>query len=169
MGNVDDASSYRKVDGIFNAGVLYHLKSRGVPGAMCGKRPAVLLPRHGSCARNEAEMQNSKFARNFGESYRIDYKGLELEAIDFAEPKNTAEKQGDGLRRGPRSGIGNSNSVWLSHRSAIDLMAKLGFPYHETIKDYPNIPRLRTCFFRNPPKPAKALGPLLKPLPGHSP
>ncbi len=166
VGNVDHASSYRKVDGIFNAGVLYHLEDPVACLERCVENARLFVYLDtGHKPRNEAEQQNSKFARNFGKSYKVDFKGLELDVIDFAEPTNKAEKQADGLRRGPRSGIGNDNSVWLSHASAIALMAKLGFPNHETILDYPSIPRLRTAFFRTPPRTAKAIGPFLKPLP----
>jgi hypothetical protein len=165
LGNVNDASSYRKVDAIFNAGILYHLDD---PVACLERttenaRLFVYLDT-GHAPRDESERQRSKFAAKFGRTFTIDYKGLELEAVDFAEPGNTAEKQADGVRRGPRSGIGNSNSVWLSHQSAIALMAKLGFPYHETIKDYPKIPRLRTAFFRTPPNPARPIERYLRPL-----
>ena len=44
-------------------------------------------------------------------------------------------------------------------------MAKLGFPYHEVVKDYPRFPRLRTVFFRTEPKPLEPLGQFRKPLP----
>ena len=166
VGNVDHASSYREVDGIFNAGILYHLEDPVTCLERCADnaRQFIYLDT-GHAPRSEAELQKSKFAAKFGRAYKLDYKGLELDAIDFAEPANTAEKQADGIRRGPRSGIGNSNSVWLSHQSAIDLMEKLGFPHHETIHDAPKFPRLRTCFFRTPPRPAEPLGDLLKPLP----
>lgn len=166
VGNVDHASSYREVDGIFNAGILYHLEDPVTCLERCADNARLFVYLDtGHAPRSETEQQSSKFVRNFGRHYKIDYKGLELDAVDFAEPKNTSEKQGDGMRRGPRSGIGNSNSVWLSHESAIALMAKLGFPHHETIKDYPHIPRLRTCFFRTAPKPIKPIQTYLKPLP----
>jgi hypothetical protein len=153
------------VDGIFNAGVLYHLEDPVSCLQRCAENARLFVYLDtGHAPRDEAELQNSKFVKNFGKSYTIHFDGLELDAVDFAEPKNIAEKQGDGMRRGPRSGIGNDNSVWLSHQSAIDLMARLGFPYHETIKEYPNIPRLRTCFFRTPPK-ARGQISFLKPLP----
>lgn len=166
VGNVDHASSYREVDGIFNAGILYHLEDPVTCLERCAENARLFIYLDtGHAPRSEAEQQNSKFALNFGETYKIDYNGVELEVVDFAEPKNKAEKQGDGLRRGPRSGIGNDNSVWLSHESTIILMRKLGFPYHETIKEYPHIPRLRTVFFRSPPNPTTQIGPYLKPLP----
>ncbi|HET9866717.1 MAG TPA: hypothetical protein VFQ06_05455 [Nitrospira sp.] len=44
-------------------------------------------------------------------------------------------------------------------------MAQLGFPHHETIHDAPKFPRLRTCFFRTPPRPAEPIRSFLKPLP----
>lgn len=166
VGNVDHVASYRKVDGMFNAGILYHLEDPVTCLERCVENARLFVYLDtGHKPRSAAEQQKSKFARDFGRSYKIDYKGLQLDAIDYGEPKNKAEKQGDGLRRGPRSGIGNDNSVWLSHDSTIALMGKLGFPYHETIKDYPKFPRLRTVFFRTRPGPAKPLGPFLKPLP----
>jgi len=166
VGNVDYAESYRPVDGIFNAGVLYHLEDPVACLERCAENARLFFYLDtGHAPRSEEEKNNSKFAPLFGKSFKIDYKGLQLDAIDFAEPKDKGEKQADGLRRGPRSGIGNDNSVWLSHQSAVEVMAKLGFPYHETINDRPNIPRLRTCFFRTPPKPIEPIGPLLKPLP----
>ena len=166
VGDVNHASSYREVDGIFNAGVLYHLDDP----VTCLERSAensriFMYLDTGHKPSDQEEQQNSRLARHFGKSFKIDYRGLELDAIDFAEPGNTAEKQADGLRRGPRSGIGNSNSVWLSHESVIALMAKLGFPYHETLKKQPLIHRIRTCFFRTPPRPKQSLPPLLNPLP----
>lgn len=165
VGNVNDESSYQQVDGIFNAGVLYHLED---PVA-CLERTAAsarlfVYLDTGHAPRSMDEQQRSKFVANFGRRYTIDYKGLELEAIDFAEPKNTSEVQSDGLRRGPRSGIGNDNSVWLSHESTVALMAKLGFPHHEVIKDYPHIPRLRTAFFREEPRAPTFAGDYTKPL-----
>lgn len=166
VGNVDHATSYRKVDGIFNAGVLYHLEDPVACLERCAENARLFFYLDtGHAPRSQAELENSKFTRNFGKSYKISHRGLELDAIDFREPDNTAEKHSDGLRRGPRAGIGNTNSVWLSQESAIELMAKLGFPYHETVTDRPNIPRLRTCFFRTPPKPKGSIGALLKPLP----
>lgn len=166
VGNVDHAASYREVDGIFNAGILYHLEDPVKCLERCAEnaRHFIFLDT-GHAPRSQAELEKSKFAPKFGRAYKIDYKGLALDAIDFAEPGNTAEKQADGIRRGPRSGIGNSNSVWLSHQSAVQLMAKLGFGYHETIHDAPKFPRLRTCFFREPPTQVEPLGDLLKPLP----
>ena len=166
IGNVNDATSYRKVDGIFNAGILYHLEDPVTCLERCAENARLFIYLDtGHAPRSEAERQKSKFASKFGKSYKLSYKGLELEGVDFAEPGNTAEKQGDGLRRGPRSGIGNSNSVWLSHESAVALMTELGFLHHEIIKDSPKFPRLRTVFFRNLPKPASSISMLLKPLP----
>jgi hypothetical protein len=171
VGNVDHDSIYRPVDGIFNAGVLYHLEDPVTCLERCAQNARLFFYLDtGHKPRNDAELRDSKFAKNFGRSYKIAWKNLELDAIDFAEPRDTEEKQAGGLRRGPRAGIGNSNSVWLSHESAIALMAELGFPYHETIREYPNIPRLRTCFFRTPPKPIQPIQHFLKPLPErHSP
>lgn len=165
VGNINDEPSYRMVDGIFNAGVLYHLDDP----VTCLERTAAnarlfVYLDTGHAPRSLEEQQNSKFAANFGRRYTLDYDGLELDVIDFAEPKNTSETQDGGLRRGPRSGIGNDNSVWLSHASAVALMAKLGFPYHVVIKDYPHIPRLRTAFFRQEPKAPTFTGNYTKPL-----
>jgi hypothetical protein len=165
VGNINDESSYREVDGIFNAGVLYHLEDP----VTCLERTAAsarlfVYLDTGHAPRSIDEQQRSKFVANFGRPYKIGYRGLELDAIDFAEPKNTSEVQGDGLRRGPRSGIGNDNSVWLSHESTVALMAKLGFPHYKVIRDYPHIPRLRTAFFREEPRAATFAGNYTKPL-----
>lgn len=166
VGNVNDPGSYREVDGIFNAGVLYHLEDPATCLERCADNARLFIYLDtGHTPRNETELQNSRFARNFGKSYKIQHKGVELDAIDFAEPRDTSERHADGLRRGPRSGIGNSNSVWISHQSAIELMAKLGFPHHETLWETARIPRFRTCFFRTAPRPVKPIGEFLKPLP----
>ena len=166
VGNVNDASSYREVDGIFNAGVLYHLDDPVTCLVRSAENSRLLMYLDtGHMPANLADVETSRFARNYGKAYKLHYKGLELDAIDFAEPGDTRETLADGTRRGPRSGIGNSNSVWLTQQSAIDLMAKLGFPFHETVKIQPAIPRYRTCFFRSQPRPKKSLPPLLKPLP----
>ena len=165
VGNVYHEESYREVDGIFNAGVLYHLED---PVA-CLERSA-RNARHfvyldtGHAPRSAEERAASKFSRNFGRTYTFRAHGVDLEAVDFAEPGHKEEKK-DGIRRGPRAGIGNTNSVWLSQASTIELMKALGFPYHETIADKPHIPRLRTCFWRTEPRPATKLGPLPKALP----
>lgn len=165
VGNVNDPSAYREVEGIFNAGILYHLDDPVGCLETCARnaRSFIYLDT-GHAPKDESERAKSKFAPKFGRSYKLDYKGLSLEVVDFQEP-DVPEKLTDGTRRGPRSSIGNSNSVWLSHQSAIDLMAKLGFPYHETVSNAPKFPRLRTCFFRTEPKPVEPLGPLLNPLP----
>jgi SAM-dependent methyltransferase len=165
VGNVNDPRTYRAADGIFNAGILYHLDDPVTCLERCAENARLFLyVDTGHAPRSDEEREKSKFAAKFGQSYKIDYKGLQLDVIDFEEP-NVPEKQTDGTRRGPRSAIGNSKSVWLSHESAVALMAALGFPYHETISDAPKFPRLRTCFFRTQPRPTEPIGPLLKPLP----
>jgi hypothetical protein len=166
VGNVDHASSYRNVDGMFNAGVLYHLEDPVTCLERCAENARLFMYLDtGHAPRSDDELKNSKFAHQFGKRHIINYKGIELQAIDFAEPKVKDEKQEGGLRRGPRSGIGNDTAVWLLHESVVALIAKLGFPYHEVVKDRPNIPRLRTCFFRTPPQSVGPIGPPLKPLP----
>lgn len=164
VGNVDAESSFHEVDGIFNAGVLYHLEDPIRQLERCAKyaRHFVYVDT-GHVPRSPEEHQNSKFLRNFGKTFKIEWRGLSVDGMDVSEPKDTAEKT-DGLRRKPRSGIGNTNSVWLSHRSVVDIMSELGFPYHETVSDVPLIPRLRTCFYRTAPAPLKDLGRLLRPL-----
>ncbi len=166
--NVNNETAYREVDGIFNAGVLYHLED---PVTMmercCRYARSFVYVDTGHKPKDAAELANSKFLRNFGEEFTIDYDGLELDVVNFAEPGDTREKV-NGIRRGPRSGIGNSNSVWLSHASLIDLMAKLGFPYHDTLYHSGRIPRLRTCFFREKPRDPQGLD-LTRPLPAPLP
>ena len=163
--NVNDESAFRDVDGIFNAGILYHLEDPVKFLERCAKHARhFVYVDSGHAPENEAERLASKFAANFGERFTIRHNDLVLQAVNFAEPGNVQEKQG-GQRRGPRSGIGNSNSVWLSHNSLIELMAQLGFPHHITIRKKPKIPRMRTCFFRNVPGPPENLGPLPRPLP----
>ncbi|MEX0409742.1 methyltransferase domain-containing protein [Aquibium sp. LZ166] len=169
VGNVNDPASYPEVDGVFNAGILYHLED-----------PVLCLERCASSARSfiyldtghslddDELLKQTKFAANFGERFTIDYNGLKLNAMNFAEPSDREEKQ-EGRRRGPRSGIGNSNSIWLSQQSAIDLMIELGFPYHETIRAKLHIPRYRTVFFREKPRDVEPLGNLRKPLPTPAP
>lgn len=165
VGNVNDPSAYREVDGIFNAGILYHLDDPVACLERCTENARLYVYLDtGHAPRNEEERAKSKFAPKFGKTYRINYKGLELDAVDFEEP-NIPERQADGTRRGPRSAIGNSNSVWLSHASVVALMAELGFPYHETVSDAPKFPRLRTCFFRTSPRPVERMEEYLKPLP----
>ena len=165
IGNVNDPSAYRQVDGIFNAGILYHLDDPVTCLERCAENARLFVYLDtGHAPRSEVEREKSKFAAKFGRSYKINHKGLELDVIDFEEP-NVPEKLADGTRRGPRSAIGNSKSVWLSHESAIALMAALGFPYHETVSDAPKFPRLRTCFFRTQPAPKEPIGSFLEPLP----
>lgn len=163
VGNVNEESSFREVDGIFNAGILYHL-DKPIPfleNTAKNARNFIYLDT-GHAPSSKEEHDNSKFLSNFGKTYTIKYNGLNLDVIDFAEPA-TPEKKG-GLRRGPRSSIGNTNSVWLTLSSLKDLMAELGFPYHETIKYVPIIPRTRTMFFREKPREASEIRNLTKPL-----
>ena len=165
VGNVDEESSYRPVDGIFNCGILYHLSNpiRCLEQSAKNARLFVYIDT-GHAPRSDEERRNSKFTKAFGKPLQLDYQGLKVDAVEFAEP-TTPEKDAKGIRRKPRSAIGNSTSVWLAHSSMISVMAKLGFPYHETLTDYPKIPRLRTCFFRSPPKAVSELEALSKPLP----
>ena len=163
--NVVNDSAFREVDGIFNAGILYHLEDPVRMMEQCARNArSFVYVDTGHAPKDDAERRNSKFQPNFRDEFIIDYQGLKLRAVNFAEPEDTRETQGE-VRRGPRSGIGNSNSVWLAHESLIELMAKLGFPYHETVKYAPIIPRLRTCFFREPPRPLDRSFSLLQPLP----
>ncbi|MEM9811058.1 MAG: methyltransferase domain-containing protein [Pseudomonadota bacterium] len=169
VGNVDHEESYRQVDAIFNAGVLYHLEDPVTCLERCAENARLFIYLDtGHAPRSHEEREGSKFASKFGRVHTIRRHGLELEAVDFAEPSTTAEKKG-GVRRGPRAGIGNTNSVWLSHASTVELMKVLGFPYHETIADKPHIPRLRTCFWRTEPRAPSPLGALFKPLPAEAP
>ena len=163
VGNVNEESSFREVDGIFNAGILYHL-DKPIPfleNTAKNARKFIYLDT-GHAPSSKEELDNSKFYSNFGKTYTIKYNGLNLDVIDFAEP-STPEKKG-GRRRGPRSSIGNSNSVWLTLSSLKELMAELGFPYNETIKYVPTIPRTRTVFFREKPREISDIGSLTKPL-----
>lgn len=164
VGNVNDGTSYREVDGVFNAGILYHLDDPVSCLERCARsaRSFIYLDT-GHVPRTAEERANSKFAPKFGKTYTLDYDGLKLDVVDFHEP-NVPERQADGSRRGPRSAIGNSNSVWLSHESTIALMEKLGFPHHVTVSDAPKFPRLRTCFFRHEPRPLEEGIEFLKPL-----
>ena len=163
--NVNNESAFREVDGIFNAGILYHLEDPVEMIERCCKyAKSFVYVDTGHAPKSEEERRESKFSPYFGREFTIEYQGLKLKAVDFAEPGDTREKV-DGMRRGPRSGIGNSNSVWLAHESLIELMEKLGFPYHETIKYVPIIPRLRTCFFRERPAASATSLKLSQPLP----
>ena len=165
VGNVNDPSAYRPVDGIFNAGILYHLDDPIACLERCAENARLFVYLDtGHAPRDEDERANSKFAPKFGKAYTIDYKGLKLDAVDFQEP-NVPERQEDGSRRGPRSSIGNSNSVWLSHAGAVALMKELGFPHHEVISDAPKFPRLRTCFFRSEPRAVERVDEYIEPLP----
>lgn len=169
VGNVDHESSFREVDAIFNAGILYHLEDPVRFLERCAKNAREFMyVDTGHAPRSQQERENSKFSVQFGDTYTIERHGLTLDVVDFAEPHVREERQ-NGLRRGPRAGIGNTNSVWLAHHSLIALMEKLGFPHHDTIKDVPVIPRLRTCFFRERPRDVVDLGPLARPLPRREP
>lgn len=165
VGNVVDESVFREADGVFNSGILYHLEDPVTFMERCAKAARYFMyVDSGHAPRSQEEREKSKFSAAFGRTYTIAYKGLTLDVVDFAEPRDVAEKKG-GVRRKPRSGIGNSNSVWLSHASLIALMKELGFPYHELIRDVPIIPRQRTAFFRTPPAPVAEIRPYAKPVP----
>jgi hypothetical protein len=123
----------------------------------------------GHAPRSHEEREKSKFTAAFGDPLTLDYKDLKLDAVNFAEPKDPSEKQKDGTRRKPRASIGNTNSVWLSHAGLVSLMRELGFPYHEVVSDRPIIPRLRTAFFREEPRPTMLFGQLSQPLPDEIP
>jgi hypothetical protein len=165
VGNVDHPGSFREVDGIFNAGILYHLEDPVTFLERCAAHARIFMyVDTGHAPRSDDELKNSKFSQAFGDRLTLDYRGLKLDAINFAEPRDTAEKQ-DGMRRKPRAGIGNTNSVWISHASLVDLMGELGFPHHEVVSDRPIIPRLRTCFWRQTPRPPSKIAALPQPLP----
>lgn len=154
--NVNDDTSFREVDGIFNAGILYHLdKPLEFLVRTCENAREFVYLDTGHAPIDDQEMGRSKFLKNFGKRYTLEFRGLTLDVIDFAEPGDTRERDEKGRRRGPRSGIGNSNSVWLTHESTVELMRKMGFEHYEQVNYTPIIPRRRTCFFRNAPQPAR--------------
>ena len=166
VGNVDHEEIYHEVDGIYNAGILYHLEDPVTFLERCAANARhFMYVDTGHAPRSQEELEGSKFRAAYGDRFTIDYKGITLDVINFAEPRDTGEKQKDGTRRKPRAGIGNDNSVWLSHASLVDLMRELGFPYHEVVSDRPIIPRLRTCFWREEPGPKRDLGEMPQPLP----
>ena len=170
VGNVDHEEIYHEVDGLYNAGILYHLEDPVTFLERCAANTRhFMYVDTGHAPRSQEELEGSKFNPSFGDRFTIDYKGLTLDVINFDEPRDTGEKQKDGTRRKPRSGIGNTNSVWLSHASLVDLMRELGFPYHEVVSDRPIIPRLRTCFWREEPGPKRELGDMAQPLPPRLP
>lgn len=165
VGNVNREESFRKVDGIFNAGILYHLEDPISFLERCAHNARLFMYVDAAHRpRSEDERREARHAPSMGRTYQIEWHGLKIDAMDFAEPNVVAEKA-DGVRRKPRSGIGNTTSVWLAQHSLVDIMAELGFPYHETVADMPLLSRMRTCFFRRPPRPLGELGPLAKPLP----
>ena len=170
VGNVDHEEIYHEVDGIYNAGILYHLEDPVTFLERCAANAKhFMYVDTGHAPRSQEELEGSKFRAAYGDRFTIDYKGITLDVINFAEPRDTGEKQKDGTRRKPRAGIGNDNSVWLSHASLVDLMRELGFPYHEVVSDRPIIPRLRTCFWREEPGPKRELGDMAQPLPPRLP
>jgi SAM-dependent methyltransferase len=163
--NVNSDAAFIEVDGIFNAGILYHLDD-----------PITFLERTCRCARefvlidtahapaDDEEMNKSKFRTNLGKRYELSYGDLKLLVQDFAEPSDPREKDDKGNRRGPRSGIGNTNSVWLTHESLVSFMKERGFHYFEKTSFNMKISRHRTCFFREKPRPVERLE-LTHPLP----
>jgi SAM-dependent methyltransferase len=165
VGNVDHDSSYRDVDGIFNAGVLYHLEDPIACLERCAKhaRLFVYLDTH-HVPRSDEERDYSPLRQRFGQSRRIEAHGVTLEALDVLDSKQK-EEIANGLRRAPRSGIGNSNATWLAHRDVVALMAILGFPHHAVLADKPATARVRTAFFRNAPRPLAELAALARPIP----
>lgn len=167
--NVDFDDAYREVDGIFNAGVLYHLEDPIACMERCAKHARHFVMVDTCHAPRSAEEQaNSKFGPLFGAKRTLDYNGLKIDAIDYTEPADTEEKQ-DGRRRGPRAGIGNTISVWIAHAGLVDLMKELGFAHHQILADKTHVPRLRTVFWREAPRPTEPLGGFRKPLPPAEP
>ncbi len=79
----------------------------------------------------------------------MEYKGTKLITMEFAEPTDVNEEQDSG-RRHPRSGVGNSTSVWLTPNGLADVMDALDFKHHEIFSSNANL-RYQIGFFRNEP------------------
>ena len=164
IGNVMDPDKYRQVHGIFAAGILYHLEDPIGFLELCTKHASdfIYIDSRRMPADDQAISQ-TLFPNSLSNKHVIDAHGLSIRGIEFKEADSKDEEEGDVLRR-PRTGIGNTFSVWLSLDDMIDLMAKLGFPFHHRIDDHSKFLRSRTVFFREKPNDPVAVTPFTQPL-----
>ncbi|QGX98144.1 hypothetical protein EI983_07570 [Roseovarius faecimaris] len=169
LGNVMDATKYRKVSGIFASGILYHLEDPIGFLELCAEHASdfIYIDSHRMPYDHE-DVSATPFVNSLSNPHVIDAHGLSIRGIEFKEA-NTKDEEEDGVLRRPRTGIGNTFSVWLSLDDMIELMAKLGFPYHQRIHDRSNFLRSRTAFFRENPSDATKVTPYTQPLPERKP
>lgn len=152
VGNVCDSTAFSDADGIFAASIINHLEDPLSFLQLCCKHARSFVYIDAAhMPRNPGELENSRFRAIFGDRHTLSLDGLEINSIEFAEPKEIRE-HGISRRRHPRSGIGNTQSLLLSHDDLIAAMAKLGFPHHETLAVVPSTPRMRTAFYRSEPR-----------------
>ncbi len=170
-GNVLDAAFWQKVDGVYAAGILYHLgdplKMIELIGEYCDK--CVYFCTH--CApRSATQLTDSKFKDLISNVKVLEFRKQRVLAVEFAEPKFVDEKWQDGTRRDPRSGVGNTVSVWLANNGLSDIMSIVGFPYYEPLSQELERLRFRMVYFRESPSggPSETVGSLgsfAQPLP----
>ncbi|EKE02088.1 MAG: methyltransferase [uncultured bacterium] len=128
-GNVLDPSIWSNVDAVYASGILYHLDDPFTFLELAVKyaRLGIYICTH--CApENKEDKLNSIFYVNndFGEETEYDYMGQKVETIVYFEPHNVVEYKED-KRRHPRSGVGNTHSVWIKQSSLINIMSTFGF------------------------------------------
>jgi len=127
-GDVSDPSRFGEFDAIFASGILYHLTDpcTFVDGVARNARQMIYICTHVAPA-DAAELQQSpRFIGALGDLYTHVHQGIAYEVRKFAEPEDTEEYTVSG-RRHPRSGVGNSISVWLTFESLVRLLDVNGF------------------------------------------
>ncbi|MFK7940088.1 MAG: class I SAM-dependent methyltransferase [Roseovarius sp.] len=152
IGNVMDPSHYIPAHGIFAAGILYHLEDPIGFLELCARHASdfIYIDSH-RMPNDDQDISKTLFPNSLSDKHVIHAHGMSIRGIKFKEANSRDEQEGEILRR-PRTGIGNTYSVWLSLDDMIGLMARLGFPYHQRIDDHSQFLRSRTVFFRNEPK-----------------
>lgn len=126
--NVADPSGFGDFDAVFAAGILYHLADpfAFIDALARHSRSMIYLCTHVAPESQAELLQSPRFNGFLSEPFTHVHQGREYVVRNFAEPSDTMEVTELG-RRHPRSGVGNSVSVWLTLDSLVSLLAANGF------------------------------------------
>lgn len=127
-GDVSDPSRFGSFDAIYAAGILYHLEDPcGFVEALTrNAKQMIYLCTHVAPADPSELQQSPRFFGALSDTYVHVHRGHDYVVRNFAEPEDTEEYTSRG-RRHPRSGVGNSRSVWLTFDSLVKLLDINGF------------------------------------------
>jgi trans-aconitate methyltransferase len=152
VGNVMEFSLWEEADAIYAAGILYHLEDPfGLLDALeTHAKQAVYFCTH--CAPANTTEQKQPISQRLQESpVKTSFRGKPMNVAHFEEPDDIREVQ-ESFRRHPRSGLGNTVSVWLTQASLVQAMGAIGFRHHRRLGYEQRRLRYQLMFYKNRPR-----------------